>query len=102
MENIEKVYEMLSYKPASFELFRSVVEIFQMAPSMRLKEEAEIYDEAVEACDYLVTDGIWEDESSMGRTRITWDGQTLQLEEGDGEAFFFTKQYRLKEAKDLH
>jgi hypothetical protein len=85
---LKAIYDQLSYRPCSYPLFARVVQTLASAPSSRLRDEDEIVSLAVDVCDYLVTDGVWQEATPEGRTRMVLDDEGLRVFEERGEWHF--------------
>lgn len=95
------IFDRLGRVEQEFPLFRAVYDVLTAAPSSRRYDEEEIISEAVDALDYLIADGRWQDRSDDGRTELRWDGRTLSVYEDDGGRWRFRNRYEVAGAGDV-
>lgn len=96
------MFDRLGRAEREYPLFRAVYEALVAAPSSRHYDEEEIASEALDALDYLVTDGRWRDRSDDGRIELRWDGRRLSVYETAPNGFEFSRSYPVQGPGDIY
>lgn len=96
------MFDRLGRADREYPLFRAVYDVLVAAPSSRHYDEEEIASEALDALDYLVTDGKWRDISDDGRVELRWNGKELSVYETAGDGFEFRRGYPVQGPGDIY
>jgi len=95
--DVKRLYDSLNRDPDDYPLFEQIWQVLTFAPSCRHADEEELVSLAVDAFDYLQTEGQWQTASATGTTKLRFDGRRLEVEEDDGQDYHYQNVFTIGE-----